>query len=505
MITLQPESLVEKSDRYSRLPLAGFAVLGSVTLAFLLAAVNPWLALAGIAVLLVALAILTNPEQAALVVFFILYANLTVLVTRRGVPTQIAGSFFLLLSVPLFYRLVGRRERFIVTPVIILLFVYLAVLLLSAAASDRPELTFNRIKDYALEGLVLYLLVINVVRDRAMLRRTLWVVVLAGAVMGGVTFYQGTTGAYDNDFGGFAQVTRSAVSLSQEDFLGNQTQVQRLAGPIGEKNRFAQILVVLVPIVVALGLSERRRLARLAAWVALLLILGGMLFTFSRGAGVALGVMVLVIMPPPMIRPRTAAAVGTAVVVLALTFAPGYVYRLSTLGNITSLFGGDPSRADSSVQGRATENLATLRIFLDHPVLGVGPGQTPRFIRDYGRSVGFKLLDPNRRAHNLYLEELADTGIVGFSVFLAIMGVTLAGLYRVRHRSQRDDRIAYLLASGLILSVLTYLVTAIFLHLSYERYFWFLLALAGAAARLLMPPDTPEPQPSLPAVRTPAP
>jgi len=497
--------LAEKSERLNTLPLITVAALSSVVLAFLLAAVNPWLALAGLVALLIALAIVTNPEQAALVVFFILYANLSVLVIRRGVPTQIAGSFFLLLGVPLFHRLVVRRERLIVTPVVLLMVAYLAVLLLSAAVSDRPQLTFSRIKDYLLEGLVLYFLVVNVVRDRTMLRRTLWVVVLAGAVMGGVTFYQGTAGAYDNDFGGFAQVTRSAVTVGEEDFLGNKPQLQRLAGPIGEKNRFAQVLVVLVPLTVALGLSERRRGGRWAAWAALLLILGGMLYTFSRGAGVALGVMVLVIMPPPMIRPRIAAAIGTAIVVLALTFAPGYVYRLSTLGNITALLGGDPSQADTSVQGRATENLATLRIFLDHPVLGVGPGQTPRFIRDYGRSVGFRLLDPNRRAHNLYLEELADTGVVGFSVFFAMVGVTLAGLYKVRHRTQRDDRVAYLLASGMILSILTYLVTAIFLHLSYERYYWFLLALAGVTARVLLPAPAADPEQVPSYVRTPSP
>jgi O-antigen ligase len=495
--------LAEKSERLHTLPLATIATLSSVVLAFLLAAVNPWLALAGLAALLIALAIVTNPEQAALVVFFILYANLSVLLIRRGAPTQVAGSFFLLLGVPLFHRLIVRREPLIITPVIVLMVAYLAVLLLSAAASDRPQLTFSRIQNYILEGLVLYFLVVNVVPDRVMLRRTLWVVVLAGAVMGGVTFYQGTTRSYDNDFGGFAQVTRSAVSVGEENFLGKAPQVQRLAGPIGEKNRFAQVLVVLVPITVALGLSEQRRSGRWAAWAALLLILGGMLYTFSRGAGVALGVMVLVIMPPPMIRPRIAAAIGTAAVVLALTFAPGYIYRLSSLSNITALLGGDASQTDTSVQGRATENLATLRIFLDHPVLGVGPGQTPRFIRDYGRSVGFKLLDPNRRAHNLYLEELADTGVVGFSFFFAMMGVTLAGLYRVRHRTQRDDRVAYLLASGMILSLLTYLVTAIFLHLSYERYYWFLLALAGVTARVLAFPVATESS-SDPSTRTPS-
>ncbi len=54
----------------------------------------------------------------------------------------------------------------------------------------------------------------------------------------------------------------------------------------------------------------------------------------------------------------------------------------------------------------------------------------------------------------------------------------------------------------MILSLLTYLVTAIFLHLSYERYYWFLLALAGVTARILAVPVAAE-SPS--STRTPSP
>ncbi|MEK7727844.1 MAG: hypothetical protein AAB354_05480, partial [candidate division KSB1 bacterium] len=35
------------------------------------------------------------------------------------------------------------------------------------------------------------------------------------------------------------------------------------------------------------------------------------------------------------------------------------------------------------------------------------------------------------------------------------------------------------------LSLVCYLGTALFLHLSYQRYYWFLLALAGAALQIL--------------------
>jgi hypothetical protein len=472
------------SGQRSLLALAVLAALTSTVIGLLLARINPLFGFGGLLVAAVALGILSNPERATLVVFFVLYSNITVVAIRSGLSSQLAGSFFLLLGLPLFHLLIVRRERIIVTPVMILMIGYLAALLLSAAASERPSLTFARIQNYLLEGLVLYFLVVNVVRQPEMLRRSLWVILLAGALMGGVTLYQGVTRTYDNDFGGFAQITQAEASVGEEDFLGNKPVVRRFAGPIGEKNRYAQTLVVLLPLAGALALSERRRALRLAAGALALLILGGTLYTFSRGAGLAIVVMVPAAVGLHMVRPRSAIVAGVLATILIFTLAPGYVYRLSTLGNVSNLLSGDPSEADTSVQGRATENLATLRIFLDHPLLGVGPGQTPRFIRDYGRGIGFKLLDPNRRAHNLYLEELADTGMVGFALFGSIVALAMARLARVRRRTYGRDRTTFVLASGLLLSILTYLVTAVFLHLSYARYYWFLLALAGAAIQI---------------------
>ena len=38
------------------------------------------------------------------------------------------------------------------------------------------------------------------------------------------------------------------------------------------------------------------------------------------------------------------------------------------------------------------------------------------------------------------------------------------------------------MTAALLFSVIAYLGTAVFLHLSYERYFWFLMALANVVA-----------------------
>ena len=61
----------------------------------------------------------------------------------------------------------------------------------------------------------------------------------------------------------------------------------------------------------------------------------------------------------------------------------------------------------------ATSNLAALSVFLEHPVIGVGPDQYFRnYSQDAGNQLGLKHFDRNRQAHSMYLEVLADTGIV---------------------------------------------------------------------------------------------
>jgi hypothetical protein len=40
------------------------------------------------------------------------------------------------------------------------------------------------------------------------------------------------------------------------------------------------------------------------------------------------------------------------------------------------------------------------------------------------------------------------------------------------------------IATAILLGIFGYFGTAMFLHLSYQRYYWFLMALAGAAIRI---------------------
>jgi O-antigen ligase len=153
---------------------------------------------------------------------------------------------------------------------------------------------------------------------------------------------------------------------------------------------------------------------------------------------------------------------------------------------VSSLVDSDSRPDDGAILGRATSNLAALNVFADHPVLGVGPGRYQTdYSQAYANELGMRHFTTPRRAHNLYFEVAADTGILGLVTFLGVVGSTLVGLWRVRRRwMERRPEYAHL-ATALFLAVAGYMLSGFFLHLAYIRYFWLLMALANSAIWIL--------------------
>lgn len=431
------------------------------------------------------LAVLAKPDGALLVFSVALYLNLPVLVARNaGISTGITSVFAVLLVAPfLAYVVIGRRPL-VITPALGLMIGYLVVLVLSATlAGGAVPSAVSPIVTFLTEGLLLYVLVTNVVRTSKTLRAVLWAVVLCGALMGSVSVWQEVTRSYGTTLGGFASVDATGFDVG-DDVTGKQLR-PRLAGPIGEKNRYAQIMLVLLPLAVSRIRAERRRSLRLAAVVSSGLILSGALLTFSRAAAIAVALLVIAMALLRMIALRHLLAIAVGLVALVAIVAPDYVSRIQSLAaaeSATAQGGG----ADGAIRGRVTENLAAYNVFRDHPLLGVGPSQFfHAYSEAYGNALDLRFLKENRRAHNLYLEIAADTGALGLAAFLAIVGITMFQLWRLAiFWRQRNPELSHL-ALAFLLALVAYLSTGLFLQLAYQRYFWFLLALANAAIWIL--------------------
>jgi putative inorganic carbon (hco3(-)) transporter len=429
----------------------------------------------------------TGAEVAALAFFFIFYANLAVVASQfHDVPQVLASSIALLLLFPIGKYLLIDRQPLVITPVLPLVLAFLGALFLAAALSSEPVVARKAVVTYLTEGLLLYLLVSNAVRTTRTLNRVVWVLIIAGSLLGAVSIYQELTHTYANTYGGLAQVDRvesgGGFNIAPQD-SEEKILRPRLGGPLGSENRYAQIMVVLMPLALIRVFRERSRRLRLLAAGASLLILGGLLLTFSRGAAVGLGATLVLMALLREIKLRQIVVLFAAVTAVVALAIPDYVTRLSSLQGVTGISTTDDSGyPDRAVLGRATENLAAWYTFLDNPLTGVGPGVYFReYSQEYANRLGLRYLESERRGHSLYLEMAADMGIIGLGAFLAMVLTALAYLYRNMRYWHERDRERSMLASSFFFALIAYLGTAFFLHLSYQRYFWLLLALASSA------------------------
>ena len=440
---------------------------------------------------------ITKPDLATMAVVFLIYTNIPVLAKYAfGLHEFIAGSFILLLFLPLIGYIAFRREKIIIDHVLLLLTAFLVILLISSIFAKDIDRALKWVLAFVIEGLVLYFLIVNVVRSLETLKRIIWVLLLAGTILGSLTLYQRVTHSYTNKFGGLALGSVkhgggdefSSGTAALKDRLEIRTQ-RRAGGPFGAPNRYAQIMVVLMPLGLFMFWMQKSWSLKIVAGCALIIITSGMLPTYSRGAFVGVVLLLLFMTFMRYIRIHQFIGILVFLVVLMVVAAPGYFGRIQSLRGIEGLFTKDSEyRPDGTTRSRTTEMLAALLAFVDHPLLGVGPGQyTPYYSREYQlkKSIAFRHIDKSRRSHTLYFELAAETGVFGLIIFMATVFYIMWQLSKLRQQESSITSENSYIASALLLSIVGYLGTAIFLHFAFQRYYWLILGLSGAAIHIL--------------------
>lgn len=483
----------------------GLALLGLLLaggLALLVGAFDATTVIAGALAAAALVLMVVRPEIPVHIVLFVVYTNLGVAAARQGpLPGAAAGGVVALLAIPLAYHLVIRRRELRTGAVFGLMLVLMGVFALSASRAVDTSTAIARIVTYAVEGLALYLLIVNVVRTIPTLRRAVGTLLLAGSVLGGLTLYQGVTRSYEQDFGGLAQ---SSVAFAVDDApagggagrVGVGGIVNRAGGPVNEPNRFAQILIVLLPLALFQLRFGRSGASRALGLGAGFLILAGLLLTYSRGAFLTLAVLVALFTAVGYVRPSRIVLTVVVLLLVAPVVAPGIYERIGSIsGALDVLNPAARVGAEPVARGRTTETLAAFHAFLDHPVLGVGPGHyLPHYSVRYqlDPNIGMRYLPEPRRAHNLFAEMAAEAGLLGLLTFASMPLVLLVMLWKRRRALLPDHPDLANLATGFGLAILGYLGTGVFLHLAFERYYWMLLAFSAAACRILTVDVEPE-------------
>jgi putative inorganic carbon (hco3(-)) transporter len=425
-------------------------------------------------------ALIARPTVCPAVAGALLFANVTgVASSVHGAPGIVSGVLPALLALPVLQRLSHRNPTVVTTPTVVAVLVHFAAYGLTVLTARDVRLAFGEYAAEVVEGLFLFLLLVNALATWRQLRWMLGALVAAAAFLGILSVIQYATETYSQDYGGFAQVSGTRL----EQFERGRDVQPRIAGPLGSENRYAQQMEVALAVAIGLAFASRG-LRRAAALVAALLSLAAIVLTLSRGAVVGLGVALVALLVVRAVPLRLLIVAGVAAVA-AVFLVPGYGERVESSSAGFDVLANEQStaEADRAIESRLTQNLAALHMFDDSPFVGVGPGGYNKLYVQYAQRVGFYVhVGATREPHSLYLGMLAEQGVVGTGTFLAVVGVVLFRLNRLRitARSHRRDDIAAVVA-GVFGGIAAYLGAGIFLHLAYARYWWFFVALAELA------------------------
>lgn len=266
-------------------------------------------------------------------------------------------------------------------------------------------------------------------------------------------------------------------------FAVQDIYTQRAAGLREDPNDTAMLLVAGVPLAIYWFMNSRNVLVKLFFAGAVPLLLVGIGLTGSRGGFVTLVVIALMIY---LRRPTLQMTVAGLVMVAAVAvLAPeSYWDRMETL--VT----GEEAHGGRSLESRSMLLQKGVAVFMDRPVLGVGPGNYGNaFMASVtsggivGRSGLSLASDRGIVAHNMYLELVVEIGVLGTGLFLAVIYRALRGLAGYG-RTAGTKRNSFGLGFAIALALGGMLFAGLFLSQGKNSVLWFLVGLGFAVGQI---------------------
>jgi O-antigen ligase len=302
-------------------------------------------------------------------------------------------------------------------------------------------------------GLIFFFTIALYVRDRRAVGWVLGGIGVSAALVGAVASYQFFSGA-----------------PAEEGFFADGEVITRALGGFGHPNELGGFLVILVPFLMAAALMQRRGRSLYVA--ALLLAVLGIYASFSRGALLGLAAIPLFFIPR-----RQMAYVLPVFVALVLLATPNLVReRFETL-----------SGQESDVATRVDFWRTAEDIWHAHPILGVGVGGYPQAYAESKlpgkRFLPNTVFQPPPDAHNLYLNQLAETGLLGLIALLVVLVLALRASLQLRRSRLRWLK---LMGNAALASLVAFSIHNLFDVTLLEGTSMFFFGILGLLAALLV-------------------
>jgi hypothetical protein len=281
-----------------------------------------------------------------------------------------------------------------------------------------------------------------------------------------------------------------------------------VGGPnLDDSNTLGMVLVTGVMCGIGLVLSQQgwRRWLSLAC---LPIIANGFVLANSRGAflGFVAGAIVLYLTVARRHRGAMWAFAAVGVIGLAVIVDRVFIERMFTISDVTS----QDESADASARSRVVIAKAQLQMFLDHP-LGSGWRGTAALSPQYmeQRWLTGDEDAAQRSSHNTYLTALAEQGVPGALLYLALLVWVAGAIFRVRRLGLTEDQQLVTLGASLVSAIVVVLTAGTTAdYLTKEVQFWLyaglvsVFTIAQARRQTVLPREGVLARPRPPVART---
>lgn len=376
-------------------------------------------------------------------------------------PTMALLGLILLTAVSFFIRLF-RDKSMKLRSTILDYFVVLfgMVLLYSFITSYTPGSSMLALLIH-MAFIVFYFILVNTIKTRQQLYVLAALLVLSTTVTSLYGLYQ--------------LKTVGATSEAWVDTTLFEDIKARVGSTFENPNVLGEYLVLIIPVAIAMLWGQKSWISKLIILGLTAIMLGCLVYTYSRGAYVGL---ILAFALFAVLRDRRFIILGViGLLMLPFVLPASVINRFASIGNLN----------DTSSFYRISVWLGSLRLAQDYWLSGIGLGLEP-----------FKLVYPKysfsaayaHHSHNIYIQMLIETGIAGLLMFFAIIAVyykaMLAGFYKTRDRFISTFMIA--IASGMAGYLAQGMVENIWYNNRVLLTFWVMLAF-GMIAKALITED----------------
>jgi O-antigen ligase len=263
-----------------------------------------------------------------------------------------------------------------------------------------------------------------------------------------------------------------------------------LNGIYQNPNDLALAIVLTLPFCAVFLLNGRNGLSKVGWSVACLVMVYALLRTGSRAGLLALIVAAGICLWEFGIRGRRPHLLLIAVAASGIIFAVAGQRVIQRFSNTTQYEGN--GAAYESAQLRQGLLVRSLKLTLEHPLFGIGPGDFPVISGAW------------QETHDVYTEFSAEAGIPALVLFLMIYWYALKQLHELKQREPEESEPAMFAAASRA-GLIAFAIAAFFYPDAYQFFLYFVLGYATALNEISLrnePANIQSKNPARPGVRT---